>query len=97
MANQAAGGYNALQIVLNKRFTSGLQFLSHYTWSHALGHESYEFLINPKCERPLGDGYNNRRHAFVFAGNYDLPFGRDKTCRLGAFPAGSTNYAAGSN
>ena len=76
MANQATGSYNALQIVLNKRFTSGLQFLSHYTWSHALGHESYEFLINPKVGR--GNGYYNRRHAFVFAGNYDLPFGRDK-------------------
>jgi hypothetical protein len=76
MANQATGSYNALQIVLNKRFTSGLQFLTHYTWSHALGHESYEFLINPKIGR--GNGYYNRRQAFVFAGNYDLPFGRDK-------------------
>jgi hypothetical protein len=76
MANQATGSYNALQIVLNKRFTSGLQFLTHYTWSHALGHESYEFLINPKIGR--GNGYYNRRQAFVFAGNYDLPIGRDK-------------------
>lgn len=76
MANQATGSYNALQIVLNKRFTSGLQFLTHYTWSHALGHESYEFLIDPKIGR--GNGYYNRRQAFVFAGNYDLPFGRDK-------------------
>ncbi len=76
MANQATGSYNALQIVLNKRFTSGLQFLTHYTWSHAIGHESYEFLIDPKIGR--GNGYYNRRQAFVFAGNYDLPFGRDK-------------------
>ncbi len=76
MANQATGSYNALQIVVNKRYTSGLQFLAHYTWSHALGHEAYEFLINPKIGR--GNGYYNRRQAFVFAGNYDLPFGRDK-------------------
>jgi hypothetical protein len=76
MANQATGSYNALQIVLNKRFTSGLQFLTHYTWSHAIGHESYEFLIDPKIGR--GNGYYNRRQAFIFAGNYDLPFGRDK-------------------
>jgi Carboxypeptidase regulatory-like domain len=76
MANQATGSYNALQIVLNKRFTSGLQFLTHYTWSHALGHESYQFLIDPKIGR--GNGYYNRRQVFVFAGNYDLPFGRDK-------------------
>ncbi len=76
MANQATGSYNALQVVLNKRFSSGLQFLSHYTWSHAIGHEAYEFLINPRIGR--GNGYYNRRNAFVFAGNYDLPFGRDK-------------------
>lgn len=76
MANQATGSYNALQVVFNKRFTSGLQFLSHYTWSHAIGHEAYQFLIDPRIGR--GNGYYNRRQAFVFAGNYDLPFGRDK-------------------
>jgi hypothetical protein len=76
MANQATGSYNALQVVFNKRYASGLQFLTHYTWSHAIGHEAYEFLIDPKIGR--GNGYYNRRNAFVFAGNYDLPFGRDK-------------------
>jgi Carboxypeptidase regulatory-like domain/TonB dependent receptor len=81
-ANQATGSYNALQVVLNKRFASGLQFLSHYTWSHAIGHESYEFLVNPIIGK--GNGYYNRRHAFVFAGNYDVPFGRDKQFVAGA-------------
>ena len=76
MANQATGSYNALQIVLNKRFTHGLQFLTHYTWSHDLDHESYQFLVNPRIGR--GNGYYNRRQAWVFAGNYDLPFGREK-------------------
>ncbi len=82
MANQATGSYNALQVVFEKRYASGLQFLSHYTWSHAIGHEAYEFLINPRIGR--GNGYYNRRHAFVFAGNYDLPFGRDKLIGSGA-------------
>lgn len=76
MANEATASYNALQIVLNKRFTNGLQFLAHYTWSHDITHESYQFLINPRIGR--GNGYYNRRQAFVFAGNYDLPFGRQK-------------------
>ena len=76
MANQATGSYQALQVVFDKRFSHGLQFLSHYTWSHAIGHESYEFLIDPRIGR--GNGYYNRRNAFVFAGNYDLPFGRDR-------------------
>ena len=76
MANQATGSYNALQVVLNKRYSSGLQILSHYTWSHAIGHEAYEFLIDPRIGR--GNGYYNRRQAFVLAGDYDLPFGRDR-------------------
>ena len=71
-----SGSYNALQVVFEKRYASGLQFLTHYTWSHAIGHEAYEFLIDPRIGR--GNGYYNRRHAFVFAGNYDLPFGRNR-------------------
>jgi outer membrane receptor protein involved in Fe transport len=74
--NEATGSYNALQVIFNKRFTHGLQFLSHYTWSHDLDHESYEFAIAPSIGR--GNSYYNRRQAFVFAGNYDMPFGRDK-------------------
>jgi hypothetical protein len=74
--NEATGSYNALQVILNKRYQNGLQFLTHYTWSHAIDHESYEFLINPIIGR--GNSYYNRRQAWIFAGNYDLPFGRQK-------------------
>lgn len=74
--NEATGSYNALQVVVQKRVSAGLSFLAHYTWSHALNHESYEFLIDPSIGR--GNSYYNRRNAFVFAGDYDLPFGRDK-------------------
>lgn len=91
MANQATGSYNALQIVLNKRFTNGLQFLTHYTWSHAIGHESYQFLVDPRIGR--GNGYYNRRQAWVFAGNYDLPFGRDKL--IGSGVSGWMNEVIG--
>jgi hypothetical protein len=74
--NEATGSYNALQVVLTKRISAGLSFLAHYTWSHALDHESYEFMIDSKIGR--GNSYYNRRNAFVFAGDYDLPFGRGK-------------------
>jgi hypothetical protein len=91
MANQATGSYQALQVVLNKRFASGLQFLTHYTWSHALGHESYEFLIDPQIGR--GNGYYNRRQAFVFAGTYDLPFGKNQ--KYGSGVSGWQNQIIG--
>ena len=74
--NEATASYNALQVIVNKTLNHGLSFLSHYTWSHGLDHESYEFLINPRIGR--GNDYYNRRQAFVFAGDYDLPFGKGK-------------------
>jgi hypothetical protein len=74
--NQATGSYNALQVVVKKSISGGFSFLSHYTWSHAIDHESYQFAINPKIGR--GNSYYNRRNAFVFAGDYDLPFGKGK-------------------
>ena len=74
--NEATSSYNALQVKLEKRFSSGLQFLSHYTWSRAMSHESYYFAIDPKVG--YGASYYNRPNSFVFAGNYDLPFGKGK-------------------
>lgn len=75
-ANQASSSYHALQVRLDKRFSNGLQFISHFTWSKALTHESYYFFIDPQVG--YGPSYYNRPKAFVFAGNYDLPFGRGK-------------------
>ena len=57
-AAQATGSYQSLQVVVNKRFSQGLQFTSSYVWSHALSHESYEFLISPSIGR--GNSYYNR-------------------------------------
>jgi Carboxypeptidase regulatory-like domain/TonB dependent receptor len=75
-ANEATSSYNALQVKVDKRFSNGLQFLSHFTWSKALTHESYYFFIDPRVG--YGPSYYNRPKAFVFAGNYDLPFGKGK-------------------
>ena len=75
--NQATSSYQALQVKLEKRFSSGVQFLAHYTWSRALAHESYYFAINPRVG--WGPSYYNRPNAFVMAANWDLPFGHNKT------------------
>jgi len=75
-ANQATSNYNALQVKLEKRFSNGVQFLSHYTWSRAMSHESYYFAIDKKVG--YGASYYNRPQAFVLAGNWDLPFGKGK-------------------
>jgi hypothetical protein len=81
-ANQATSSYNALQVKLEKRFSHGVQFLSHYTWSRAMSHESYYFAIDKRVG--YGASYYNRPNAFVLAGNWDLPFGRNKAIGGGA-------------
>lgn len=74
--NQATTSYNALQVKLEKRFSHGVQFLSHYTWSRAMSHESYYFAIDKKVG--YGASYYNRPQAFVLSGNWDLPMGKGK-------------------
>ena len=74
-ANEATSSYQALQVTLDKRFSKGLQFLSHYTWSKSLTNESDYFFVNRAAD--YGNSYYNRRHVFVFSSNYELPFGRD--------------------
>ena len=75
-ANQATTSYNALQIVFQKRFTQGFQILSNYTWSHARAHESDYFFMNARAD--YGNSYYNRRNAFIFTGNWEMPFGKGK-------------------
>jgi Carboxypeptidase regulatory-like domain/TonB dependent receptor len=90
-ANEATTSYNALQVVLQKRFDHGFQLLSHYTWSHALAHESDYFFMDPRAD--YGNSYYNRRNVFVTAGNWDLPFGRNMA--LGANSHGVLNQIIG--
>ena len=75
-ANEATTSYNALQVVLNQHFSHGFQLLSHYTWSHALAHESDYFFNDPRVD--YGNSYYNRRQVFVTEGSWDLPFGKGK-------------------
>jgi hypothetical protein len=90
-ANQATTSYQALQVVFQKRYAQGFQFLSHYTWSHARANESDYFFNDSRAD--YGNSYYNRRNAFVFAGNWDLPFGKGKL--LGGNAPGWVNEAIG--
>ncbi len=89
--NEATSNYNALQVKLEKRFNHGVQFLSHYTWSRAMTHESYYFAIDKKVG--YGASYYNRPQAFVLAGNWDLPIGKGKA--LGGNSSRALDYLIG--
>jgi outer membrane receptor protein involved in Fe transport len=78
--------YNALQLMLNRRFTAGLQFGASYTWSHAIDDSPDAFdayngnngsPVNYRdlaAERSSSD--LDMRNRFVFNTMYALPFGR---------------------
>jgi hypothetical protein len=90
-ANEATTSYQALQVVFEKRYAQGFQILSHYTWSHARANESDYFFMNSRAD--YGNSYYNRTNVFVMAGNWDLPFGKNKA--IGSNVPGWMNEAIG--
>ncbi|PYV96070.1 MAG: hypothetical protein DMG89_19115 [Acidobacteria bacterium] len=81
-SHQYASIAHALQVKLEKRFSSGWSMLNAYTWQHTIGQtEENEFLEpqdthNPAAER--GDNSPDYRHQFSSAWSYELPFGPGK-------------------
>ncbi len=80
--------YNALQISLNRRFSSGLMFLSNYTWAKSLDDISDDTdgagqgLLIPTDNRNRRLDWARSdfdiRHQFRAAVIYDLPFGHGR-------------------
>ena len=78
------GNYAAGSAKLEKRFTKGLQFLTAYTWSHALANAGTPLSGTTNFQDPTnwGSGYSSAswdiRHSFTSGFSYDVPFGRGK-------------------
>jgi hypothetical protein len=91
-ATDGLSAYHALQVTAEKRYSSGLSFLSAYTYSHSIDDV-------PLQEGGGGDGpipqdplHRNLdfasssfdiRHRFTQTANYYLPFGKGQTFNLG--------------
>ncbi|PYX33263.1 MAG: hypothetical protein DMG80_06555 [Acidobacteria bacterium] len=74
--NDAASTYNAFEIKLDKRFSQGFQFLTHYTFSHANNYDNNYYPIDHKIA--WGPVDFARNHVFVFNTVYELPVGKGK-------------------
>ena len=74
--NDADNKYNALQIKAEKRVSNGLQFLAHYTFSHAYAYDSSYYSVNKKLA--WGPNQYNRNQVVVVNAIYELPVGRGK-------------------
>lgn len=85
-ANIGNSTYHSLQVKLEKRFTSGLFFLSSYTWSKSLSDASS--VLGGFFSTSARDHFNRRIEKalstfdvpsrLVIATNYELPIGRGK-------------------
>jgi len=84
--NNAISNYNALEAVLTKRMSYGLQFSINYTWSHFLddldssgfgareGFQNYQNAFDPSSN--YSNGNFDIRNMFKGQVIYELPFGR---------------------
>jgi len=81
--NGGFSNYNSLQVVLDKHTTHGLQFLSAYTYSHAMDvSSSFEDTAfqaaggvdaNGKFGRDYGSSAFDARHRWVLTLDYEVP------------------------
>lgn len=74
--NDASTHYNAFQVKAEKRFSQGLQFLGHYTYSQTFNYDSSYFSVDPRYA--YGPDDFSRNHVFVVSTVYELPFGKGK-------------------
>ncbi len=81
---QGYSRYQGLALQLTRRFSSGLQFIGSYTWSHLIDNSTAEFATTyltprrPEFFQNLAmdqsDSALDRRHRFTFSAIYDVPW-----------------------
>ncbi len=80
------GNYDALTVELQKRMSSGLQFIASYTYGHALansgttlsGSSGFGYRDNTNISSSYANAAWDIEQNFTTGFNYDIPFGRGK-------------------
>jgi len=80
------GNYAAGDIKIEKRFSHGLQFISAYTYGHALanagttlsGSTNFGFLDQTNWSSSYSSAAWDIRHSFTTGFNYDIPLGKGR-------------------
>ena len=76
--SDASNNYNALQVKLEKRFSHGLQLLSHYTWSRNMDFGGNNTYYNIDHSYAYGPADNNRAHVVMISALWEVPYGRGR-------------------
>ncbi len=86
LTNLGWSNYNALQIEMNHRLTSGLQFQASYVWSHSIVDGSQSSLVDFNQSLTLRNGGLDKvpggydiRQALKINGLYELPVGKGRS------------------
>jgi hypothetical protein len=74
--NNGDSYYHSMNIKIQKRLASGLQFVVNYDYSRLMEHVSYLNGGSPILEKRVSS--YDRPNSFVVSGTYDLPFGNGK-------------------
>jgi hypothetical protein len=98
--NCADGNYNALQFVLDKRFSSGYSIKSAFTWSKQFDYEGQGYGMGDQPTNPYdrhgsyGPGHGmNRAAVWILTHNWHLPYG--KGLRWGSGATGIKKWVLG--
>jgi hypothetical protein len=92
VANIFSANYNALQVRLTQRYSTGLQYQAGYTWSRTIDQTSAInnvptgtlTLQNNNCTKcDYGPSSYDQSHRFVISGSYEFPIGRGRKWSLG--------------
>jgi hypothetical protein len=85
LSDRSAGNsyFHMLQTRLEKRYSSGLQFLANYQWSRLIERRTRLNAFSDLHKRIAAE---DRPHRFVFSSSYDLPFGKGKPYGAAAHP-----------
>jgi hypothetical protein len=78
--SDGTSSYNAMNLEVKKRFSTNIQFLASYTWSHSIDESSdLQTLLKPQDNTNFrgerSDSLFDQRHRFVFSGVFNAPDG----------------------
>ncbi|MEJ7623990.1 MAG: TonB-dependent receptor [Pyrinomonadaceae bacterium] len=87
--------YNAMNLEIKKRFSTNMQFLASYTWSHSIDDSSdLQTLLKPQDNTNFraekADSLFDQRHRFVFSGVMSSPDGWRSAGGFRSFLSGFT-------
>ncbi|HEY2866596.1 MAG TPA: hypothetical protein VGJ02_05850, partial [Pyrinomonadaceae bacterium] len=76
--SDGTSSYNAMNLEWKKRFSTNIQFLASYTWSHSIDESSdLQTLLKPQDNTNFAaersDSLFDQRHRFVFSGVFNSP------------------------